>query len=229
MEEKAVRKLLHRRIKDCTISDGLRNFLITLFCLVSIIFYLGGKPNFSEFRVRVRALHDIGERSKGQTREGANDPVTEGDMASHRVMFHGLKNTFPSINIISEEHEPVDENVLATILPKLNLAETREEVNILGGEIEVDRLTIWIDPLDATQEYTENLTKFVTVMVGIAIDGRAIGGVIHKPFSNETIWSWKRQRNHLLNHLHILDEVELNRVYSDDEGPRVIVSRSTRA
>ena len=54
MEEKAVRKLLHRRIKDCVPSDGFRNFLITLFCLVSIIFYLGGKPNFSEFRVRER-------------------------------------------------------------------------------------------------------------------------------------------------------------------------------
>jgi len=248
MEEKAVRKLLHRRIKDITVSAEFRNFFITLLCLVAIIFYLGGKPNFNEFRVRervdikklmsacievaeaggkevvrVRALHDIGERSKGQTREGANDPVTEGDMASHRVMFHGLKKAFPNLNIISEEHEPVDDNVP---VPRLDLDGIREEVHILGGEIEADRLTIWIDPLDATQEYTENLTKFVTVMVGIAIDGRAVGGIIHKPFSNETIWSWKRQRNHLLNHLHILDEVELNRVYSDDEGPRVIVSRS---
>jgi len=248
MEEKAVRKLLHRRIKDISISSEFRNFVITLICLVSIIFYLGGSPNFSEYRVRekvdikklmsaclevaevggkevvrIRALHDIGERSKGQTREGANDPVTEGDMASHRAMFYGLKKAFPNINIISEEHEPLDENIP---VHELNMEETREEVNILGGEIESDRLTIWIDPLDATQEYTENLTKYVTVMVGIAVDGRAVGGVIHKPFSNETIWSWKRQRNHLLNHLHILDEVELNRVYSDDEGPRVIVSRS---
>jgi len=248
MEEKAVRKLLHRRIKDITVSAEFRNFAITLLCLVAIIFYLGGRPNFHEYRireridikklmsacievaeaggkevVRVRALHDIGERSKGQTREGANDPVTEGDMASHRLMFHGLKKAFPSLNIISEEHEPVDENIP---IPRLDLDGIREEVGILGGEIEADRLTIWIDPLDATQEYTENLTKYVTTMVGIAIDGRAVGGIIHKPFSNETIWSWKRQRNHLLNHLHILDEVELNRVYKDDEGPRVIVSRS---
>ena len=57
-------------------------------------------------------------------------------------------------------------------------------------------------------------------MIGIAVDGRCIGGFIHKPFSNETIWSWKKSRNSVLNHLHLLDEVELNREYKDDEGPR---------
>ena len=86
--------------------------------------------------------------------------------------------------------------------------------------LERSQLTNYCLCSDATQEYTENLTKYVTVMVGIAVDGRCIGGFIHKPFSNETIWSWKKQRGSLLNHLHILDEVELNREYKDDEGPR---------
>jgi hypothetical protein len=34
---------------------------------------------------------DIGEKSKG----GDKNPVTEGDMRSHRVMYYGLKKTFP--------------------------------------------------------------------------------------------------------------------------------------
>ena len=54
MEEKAVRKLLHRRIKDITVSPEFRNFFITLLCLIAIIFYLGGKPNFNDYRVRER-------------------------------------------------------------------------------------------------------------------------------------------------------------------------------
>ena len=154
----------------------------------------------------MRGMHDIGERSKGKTREGANDPVTEGDLASHRVMYFGLREAFPSLNIISEEREHKDETMF---IPQLETKKIRDEINIVGGEIHADRLTIWIDPLgtkyfcrhrnifyikknkkyflcaDATQEYTENLTKYVTVMIGIAVDGRCIGGFIHKPFSNQ--------------------------------------------
>jgi hypothetical protein len=32
----------------------------------------------------LESLMILGEKSKGHTRDGANDPVTEGDLASHR-------------------------------------------------------------------------------------------------------------------------------------------------
>ena len=45
-------------------------------------------------------------------------------------------------------------------------------------------LTVWVDPLDGTKEYTEGYLDHVTVLVGIAIGKKAVGGVIHQPFWN---------------------------------------------
>ena len=35
-------------------------------------------------------------------------------MASHRVMYYGLREAFPNIRIISEEHEQPDSQAVAT-------------------------------------------------------------------------------------------------------------------
>ena len=52
--------------------------------------------------VAVRADADLGEGSKGETLEEANDLKTNGDMRSYVQMYYGLKKAFPNLNIISE-------------------------------------------------------------------------------------------------------------------------------
>ena len=95
-----------------------------------------------------------------------------------RVMYNGMRKAFPGLRVVSEEHEEYDGPVT---IPRLHEDALREDVclkpsifcrcctvqkitnifqtSILGGEIEQDRLVVWIDPLDATQEYTEGLTQ----------------------------------------------------------------------
>ena len=54
MEESAhVKKLVHRKIKDITISTEFRNFVITLLVLVAVIWlFLGGKHPYYEAHER---------------------------------------------------------------------------------------------------------------------------------------------------------------------------------
>lgn len=59
-------------------------------------------------------------------------------------------------------------------------------------------LVIWVDPLDGTSDYTQGILEPVTVLIGLSIQNRAVGGVIHQPYykrSNDelgrTIWGLK--------------------------------------
>ena len=62
------------------------------------------------------------------------------------------------------------------------------------GWIEQDKLCL--------QEYTENLLHFVTTMVCVAVRGKPVIGVIHKPFDDVTAWAWAGP-NYLSKHVQV--------------------------
>lgn len=129
--------------------------------------------------------------SKGKTKEGANDPVTIADFRSHCVMRLGLKRLFPKLKIFSEEDGGEDNKCPEHKPFDLDPTVLHESVHLPDDElISADDVTVWIDPLDATQEYTEKLFQYVTTMVCVAVKGQPIIGVIHSPFAKATTWSW---------------------------------------
>ncbi|KPI97161.1 Putative inositol monophosphatase 3 [Papilio xuthus] len=167
---------------------------------------------------------DLIIKSKGKTKEGVNDPVTDADQASHCVMFYGLSKTFPKLTIVSEEHsindpkcedqEPFNTD---TPPPQHRMIENMNNELVFAKDI-----TIWIDPLDATKEYTEGLYQYVTTMVCVAYKGIPIIGVIHYPFppdNPQTYWGWlaKKTSSNIAN---VAYQVEYK------ENPRVVVSIS---
>lgn len=167
---------------------------------------LGGK----EVR-RVREENALQEKSKGKTREGANDPLTMGDLESHRKMYNLIRNTFPEITVNSEEHDSVVDKSLSW---SRNIP-SEIAAKITGqNEVPAESVTVWIDPLDATQEYTESLLNFVTTMVCVAVDGKPVIGVVHQPFTHFTAWALGHEAN-----------VHPRSSYSTS-SPKVIISRS---
>ncbi|XP_047445214.1 inositol monophosphatase 3 [Mugil cephalus] len=143
---------------------------------------------------KVRDENGLKEKTKGKTKEGANELLTMGDLQSHRKMFNLLRNTFPDVTVFSEEHDNmVDKEIAwsrdipADILDKIEG----------GKDISPESITVWIDPLDATQEYTENLVQYVTTMVCVAVGGKPLIGVIHQPFTGFTAWAFVGQASNM--------------------------------
>ncbi|XP_035743671.1 putative inositol monophosphatase 3 [Vespa mandarinia] len=142
--------------------------------------------------VSVHEQTNFNIESKGKTKEGENDPVTAADYRSHCAMYNSLKDAFPGITVISEEASKDCDKV---VVPDLRNAFNNLREYDIGDDFEnIKDITIWIDPLDATKEFTENLLQFVTTMVCIAVKGKPIIGVIYKPFETKKdhnlYWTW---------------------------------------
>ncbi|KAM3958553.1 putative inositol monophosphatase 3 [Aphomia sociella] len=165
--------------------------------------------------------HELNIKSKGKTLEGANDPVTDADYASHCSMFYSLKNTFPKLTIVSEEHSKGDTSCTQQdVLDIENAPPDHKAIEYLYDEhVYAKDVTVWIDPLDATQEYTEALYQYVTTMVCVAIRGVPVIGVIHYPFPPRTYWGWIVKKPS--SNVPVVPHKEENK-----DQPSVVVSRS---
>lgn len=89
-------------------------------------------------------------KSKGLTKEGLQDDVTTADYLSHCSMVSTIKHFFPTIKLISEENVECDNNQVIDFNGNMN-----PQVGQLPDEfVNENDVTVWIDPLDATHEYT---------------------------------------------------------------------------
>jgi len=116
---------------------------------------------------------------------GESDLQTAADRIVNDIIVGSLKREFPGLCVIGEEGDaaPLQE-------PDLYLSasgaggnhDLKQPLPARLTEAKVEELTVWVDPLDATKEYTEGHLDHVTVLVGIALGKEAVAGVIHQPF-----------------------------------------------
>lgn len=90
-------------------------------------------------------------KSKGLTKEGLEDSVTTADFLSHCAMTATLKKYFNDLKIISEENHDCEDTDVTSMRTIDNLPEEL---------IDIQDITVWIDPLDATHEYTGSFKTY---------------------------------------------------------------------
>ena len=90
--------------------------------------------------------------------KGINDPVTAADHAANAYLVAGLRAAFPDDGILAEESA--------------------------DNTYRLNRSRVWIiDPLDGTKEFISKIDEFA-VMVGLAIDGAPVLGVVYQPIAD---------------------------------------------
>lgn len=99
----------------------------------------------------VARSRQLKERSKGKTDEGVNDPFTDADGRSHCVMKQGLQRIFPRVQIFSEEDKEHCKQAHGYDLDPTVLHETAQIPDVT---VNAQDVTVWVDPLDATKEFT---------------------------------------------------------------------------
>ena len=176
-------------------------------------------------KIRDSSTLDFHQKSKGKTKEGKDEFVTAGDFTSHEIITSGLLAGWPNLRYQSEE---TDNEIVQSKIPDKHNAEV-EKVKNRDEEVPLSEVIVWIDPLDATQEYTEgrmdrSLLKYVTVMVCIVVKDTPVAGVIYQAFQKKMYWGWV---NHGVSESvnDFLNNQEKNE-QAQRKGAKIVISRS---
>ncbi|XP_022913032.1 3'(2'),5'-bisphosphate nucleotidase 1 isoform X2 [Onthophagus taurus] len=132
-----------------------------------------------------KIIRDVMSRGDlGIVEKGKNDLQTEADRSAQRCIIASLSQQFPDIAIIGEEGTQNPEVPSDWIVTDSDHSILSMQCPNDYKKIETKDVVVWVDPLDGTSEYTQGFLDHVTVLIGLSIKGKALGGVIHQPYYN---------------------------------------------
>lgn len=113
---------------------------------------------------------------------GADDLQTAADRAANDIILGSLKQAIPELEVIGEEGIASANIDPSWLIEKSEEHELKNSIPKSLLDANLKDFTVWVDPLDATKEYSEGFLDHVTVLIGIALGKKAVAGVIHQPF-----------------------------------------------
>ena len=193
--------------------------------LISASLYLARQAGGEIVKIRESSALEFHQKSKGKTKEGKDEFVTAGDYTSHEIITSGLLAGWPNLRYQSEE---TDNEIVDSKVPDKHNAEV-DKVKNRDEEVPLSEVTVWIDPLDATQEYTEgkkdkSLLKYVTVMVCIVVKDTPVAGVIYQAFEKKMYWAWVSHG--VSDSVNELLDNQKNNIQAQRKGTKIVISRS---
>jgi len=146
-------------------------------------------------RAREEAASDD-EEAFVVTRKEASDPrsaLTEADLAAQSAIASALRARWPTANIVGEEDgsaeaAPMSPKKGAALREDLCVAiDACDDERLKTLEVDMEDVTVFIDPVDGTREFVESRLHAVQCLIGIAVRGRAVAGAIGLPFPDGSI------------------------------------------
>lgn len=135
-------------------------------------------------------------------RKSDSSPLTIADKASNDIICMGLENIDPYYPIISEENK------------QIAYAERK------------DYEYAWmVDPLDGTKEFIKRNGEF-TVNIALIHKNRSIMGVVYVPVEDKCYYAAEGEGAFLIDKDGVVSQLHCNKFKMDDEGIRVVASRS---
>jgi len=118
--------------------------------------------------------------------KGGNDPQTALDRGAEAIIVQGLRARYPALAIVGEETGAVvaalaNEAAVVAAASRWDLTACWPE----DEDVELDRLCVFVDPLDGTREMLKGNLDSVTVLIGVCVDNRPRLGVIAAPFTSD--------------------------------------------
>lgn len=184
-----------------------RTFLILGSSFFFTIWFVHNLASRKEALVNLNRLHHVGEcllRESGKEivrirRENSNDDakfemkhkadasvVTRADLRSHTIIVHTLESIFPGLTVNSEENQgDLSDEELRTYRSRCDTYVSNDETDLFAS---LSDINVWVDPLDATQEYSENLVDYVTVMFCIVKRNKPRAGDKFLRFFYSNFW-----------------------------------------
>lgn len=123
----------------------------------------------------------------GIVEKGIKDLQTEADRSAQRCIMASLYKCFPKVSIFGEEETDPKDKVPNDWIEQGQDQEVYKHAAKLPADLKAvkeEEIVIWVDPLDGTAEYTQGLLDHVTVLIGMAVKGKAVAGVIYQPYYN---------------------------------------------